>query len=99
MAPGSLYASVGRGNTTDEPALLDALQAGKLGGAVLDVTAKEPLPADNPLWSMPKVLLTQHTAGGQPGEEDGRIDLLLNNLRRFQQGEPLENPIDLSKGY
>ena len=99
MTPGSLYASVGRGNTTDEPALLEALQAGKLAGAVLDVTAKEPLPADSPLWSLPNVLLTQHTAGGQPGAEDGRIDLLLANLRRFQQGEPLENPVNLSKGY
>ncbi|OUJ75815.1 D-2-hydroxyacid dehydrogenase [Hymenobacter crusticola] len=99
MPPGSLYASVGRGNTTDEAALLAALQADKLGGAVLDVTAQEPLPVDNPLWSLPQVLLTQHTAGGQPGEEDGRIDQFLANLRRFQQGEPLENPIDLSKGY
>ncbi|WP_324675013.1 D-2-hydroxyacid dehydrogenase [Hymenobacter sp. GOD-10R] len=99
MTPGSLYASVGRGNTTDEPALVAALQAGKLGGAVLDVTAKEPLPADSPLWSLPQVLLTQHTAGGQPGEEDGRIDLLLRNLHHFRQGEPLENPVELSKGY
>ncbi|GGE99457.1 D-2-hydroxyacid dehydrogenase [Hymenobacter cavernae] len=99
MAPGSLYASVGRGNTTDEPALLEALQTGKLAGAVLDVTAKEPLPPDSPLWSLPNVLLTQHTAGGQPGEEDGRIELLLKNLGHFRQGEPLQNPVDLSKGY
>ena len=99
MAPGSLYASVGRGNTTDERALVAALQAGHLGGAVLDVTAKEPLPPDNPLWTMPNVLLTQHTGGGQPDEENGRINQLLRNLHHFRHGEPLENLVDLTKGY
>ena len=65
MAPDSIYASVGRCNTTDEPALIAALEAGHLGGAVLDVTAIEPLPTDNPLWALPNVLLTQHTGGSQ----------------------------------
>lgn len=65
MRPGSIYASVGHGNTTDEPALIHLLQAGHLGGAVLDVTAVEPLPT-TPLWTLPNVLLTQHTGGGQP---------------------------------
>ncbi|MFD1466726.1 D-2-hydroxyacid dehydrogenase [Hymenobacter caeli] len=99
MAPGSLYASVGRGNTTDEPALLAALQTGRLGGAVLDVTATEPLPPDSPLWALPNVLLTQHTAGGQPHEDEGKVDVFLANLARFQAGEPLENLVDLSRGY
>ncbi|MGI4885306.1 MAG: D-2-hydroxyacid dehydrogenase [Janthinobacterium lividum] len=99
LRPGSVYASVGRGNTTDEPALVGALQAGRLGGAVLDVTATEPLPADSPLWALPTVLLTQHTAGGQPLEDEGKVDAFLANLAHFQAGEPLENLVDLSRGY
>jgi phosphoglycerate dehydrogenase-like enzyme len=99
MAPTGIYANVGRGTTTDEPALVAALQAGKLGGAVLDVTEVEPLPADNPLWSLPTVLLTQHTGGGQPDEDGGKVDLFLRNLQHFRAGEPVENPVELTKGY
>ena len=99
MRPGSFYASVGRGNTTDEPALIRLLQAGHLGGAVLDVTAIEPLPADNPLWTLPNVLLTQHTGGGQPLEDEGKADVLLRNLENLRHGRPLENLVDLSRGY
>ncbi|UOG75672.1 D-2-hydroxyacid dehydrogenase [Hymenobacter tibetensis] len=99
MSSGSLYASVGRGNTTDEPALIAALQAGRLAGAILDVTAQEPLPLDNPLWQLPNVVLTQHSGGGQPGEDEGKVDILLRNLRHLAQGEPLENEVELSRGY
>ena len=99
MRPGSVYASVGRGNTTDEPALIRALQRGQLGGAVLDVTAQEPLPADNPLWTMPQVLLTQHTAGGQPREDEGKVDIFLGNLARLLRGEQPENLVELRRGY
>lgn len=99
MRPGSIYASVGRGNTTDEPALLRLLQAGHLGGAVLDVTAIEPLPADNPLWALPNVLLTQHTGGGQTLEDENKSDMLLRNLENLRHGRPLENLVDLSRGY
>ncbi|MCB2377587.1 D-2-hydroxyacid dehydrogenase [Hymenobacter sp. BT635] len=98
MPPGSLYASVGRGNTTDEPALVAALQAGKIG-AVLDVTAQEPLPADHPLWTLPNVLLTQHTGGGQPHEDEGKVALFLRNLGHLRSGEPLENLVELVRGY
>ena len=99
MRPGSIYASVGRGNTTDEPALLRLLQAGYLGGAVLDVTAIEPLPADNPLWTLPNVLLTQHTGGGQHLEDEGKVDLLLHNIALLNNNQPVENPVELSRGY
>ena len=99
MRPGSIYASVGRGNTTDEPELLRLLQAGYLGGAVLDVTAIEPLPADNPLWSLPNVLLTQHTGGGQAFEDESKVDVLLRNLEHLRSGQPLEHLVDVSKGY
>ncbi|GAA3922928.1 D-2-hydroxyacid dehydrogenase [Hymenobacter algoricola] len=99
MRPGSVYASIGRGATTDEPALIRALHSGHLGGAVLDVTAVEPLPAASPLWTLPNVILTQHSGGGQQNEDWGKVDLFLTNLRRFQAGEELENLVDLSRGY
>jgi glyoxylate/hydroxypyruvate reductase A len=99
MCPGSIYASVGRGNTTDEPALIAALQAGHLGGAVLDVTATEPLPPGHVLWTLPQVLLTQHTGGGQPGEAKGKIDQLMRNLQRLQARQSLENLVTLAQGY
>jgi glyoxylate/hydroxypyruvate reductase A len=99
MCPGSIYASVGRGNTTDELALLAALQTGHLGGAVLDVTATEPLPPGHPLWTLPQVLLTQHTGGGQPYEAEGKIDQFVRNLELLQAGQPVENPVVLAQGY
>lgn len=99
MKPGSIYANVGRGTTTDEPALISALQAGKLAGAVLDVTAIEPLPTDSLLWTLPTVLLTQHTGGGQLNEEGGKVKQFLENLNRFLAGEPLRNTVELSRGY
>jgi glyoxylate/hydroxypyruvate reductase A len=99
MRPGSIYASVGRGNTTDEPALIKLLQAGYLGGAVLDVTAIEPLPADSPLWTLPNVLLTQHTGGGQALEDESKVDVLLHNLEQLQTHQPLQNLVELSRGY
>ena len=99
MMPGSLYANVGRGNTTDEPALIRALQSGQLGGAVLDVTAREPLPAESPLWTLPNVLLTQHSGGGQPDEDAGKLTQFLRNLERFRTGQPLEDSVDLERGY
>ncbi len=99
MRPGSLYASVGRGTTTDEPALIAALQAGRLAGAVLDVTATEPLPTENPLWTLPNVLLTQHTGGGQLREDEGKVDVLLRNLELLRTGQPLENRVELGRGY
>ncbi|AHJ96183.1 D-2-hydroxyacid dehydrogenase [Hymenobacter swuensis] len=95
----ALYASVGRGNTTDEPALIVALQSGRLGGAVLDVTAQEPLPANSPLWNIPRVLLTQHSGGGQPGEDEGKVAVFLRNLRHLLLQEPLENKVQLRQGY
>lgn len=99
MKSGSVFANVGRGNTADEPALIAALQRNHLGGAVLDVTAQEPLPAESVLWAMPNVILTQHTAGGQRTEDEGKIDHFLKNLGRFEQGELIENQINLTRGY
>jgi glyoxylate/hydroxypyruvate reductase A len=99
MKRGSVYASVGRGSTTDEVALLDALNSNHLTGAVLDVTAIEPLPVDNPLWKLPNVILTQHTGGGQKGEHIGKVDLFLNNIFALENGSAIMNKIVINKGY
>lgn len=99
MKPGSVYASVGRGNTTDEDALIYALNSGHLAGAVLDVTLQEPLPSNSPLWQMEQVLLTQHTGGGQKFEVEGKIDRLLNNLDLFLSGQEIPDQVNLAQGY
>ena len=99
MQKSSIFANVGRGNTVDETALIAALQNGHLGGAILDVTATEPLPINSPFWEMKNVVLTQHTGGGQPNEDVGKIDWFLANFKRFQTRQPLRNQVDLAKGY
>ena len=99
MRPGSIYANVGRGNTTDEAALIRALESGHLSGAVLDVTEQEPLPSDGPLWTMPNVMLTQHTGGGQADEDVGKVALFLRNVENLENGQAIESEIDLARGY
>lgn len=99
LPPQAVYASVGRGETTDEQALIAALNSGKLAGAVLDVTEEEPLPASSPLWQMDNVILTQHTGGGKADELTGIAKQFIANLDHFLKKEPLEDPIELSRGY
>jgi glyoxylate/hydroxypyruvate reductase len=99
MRRGSVYANVGRGSTTDEEALIEVLQSGHLSGAVLDVTELEPLPAESPLWTLPNVVLTQHTGGGQVNEDEGKVELFLHNLEKLQRDHLLDNEVDLGRGY
>ena len=77
--------------TADVPlaahALIAALQAGRIAGAALDVTIEEPLASSSPLWDMPNVLLTPHTAGETRRYEDNVIDILMDNLGRLWRGE------------
>lgn len=100
MKPTALFCNVGRGNlVSDESALIEALMSHKIGGAVLDVTASEPLPADSTLWDCPNTILSQHSGGGQVTEYDGILQTFLENLRNFKTGVPLKNIITLHKGY
>lgn len=99
MKQGSVYANVGRGNTTDEAALISALEVGSLAGVVLDVTELEPLPESSPLWRLSNVVLTQHTGGGQEQEDEGKVRLFLENLGAYFAGDPLRFVVDLSRGY
>ena len=87
MKPTAHLINVARGRVVDEDALIRALQEKRIAAAGLDVTREEPLPAASPLWAMPNVLITPHTAGETQRYEDGVIDLLLANLDRLWRGE------------
>ena len=95
----AVVVNVGRGPTVDEPALVDALAAGRIGGAALDVTATEPLPADSPLWTLPNVLLSPHSAAVVSGRPPKLLELAADNLRRYVAGQPLRNLVDTVAFY
>lgn len=99
MKPGAYFFNVGRGGTVDQDALIEALQSGHLAGAGLDVTTPEPLPEDSQLWDMDNVLITSHTSGGSPKTRERVATTIVENLRRYQAGEPLINEVDLTYGY
>lgn len=85
----------------DTDALSDALYAGKIAGAALDVTDPEPLPADHPLWKAPNAIITPHISGGYalPETLQQIAEIFAENLKHFQAGEPLRNVVDLETGY
>jgi phosphoglycerate dehydrogenase-like enzyme len=87
MKPAAHLINVARGRVVNEPALVAALREGRIAGAGLDVAREEPLPAASPLWSIPNVLITPHTAGETQRYEDAVIDILLENLDRLWRGE------------
>ena len=101
MKPGAVLLNVGRGNAIETEALCDALVAGHLGGAGLDVTDPEPLPADHRLWSLPNAMITPHVSGFYHLQAtlDSIVALATRNLGHFIRGEQLENVVDRSTGY
>ena len=96
LPPRAWLINVSRGALVDEPALLEALRAGRLAGAVLDVFGEEPLPAHSPWWDAPNVILTPHASGHTLRYFD---ELVVENVRRYLAGEPLLNPVDPERGY
>jgi len=88
------FINIGRGMTTRLDDLVAALKAGEIAGAGLDVFEQEPLPADHPLWTLPGVLITPHTAGRGPHLDERRFEILADNARRFLAGTPLRNVVD-----
>jgi phosphoglycerate dehydrogenase-like enzyme len=99
LPDGSLLVNVGRAETLDERALLEALREDRIGGAALDVLDHEPPPPDHPAWSEPRLLLTPHVARS-PEQPPFRWEpLFVENLRRFAAGEPLLNVVDVRAGY
>jgi len=99
MKAHALLINVTRGKIVDGPALLRALTSESIGGAGLDVTPEEPLPADSPLWDLPNVIVTPHVAGGSPIRLDRSVGLFCDNLERLLVGKPLLSVIDKEKGY
>ena len=99
MKPGAVVVNIARGGLIDEPALIAALQQGRLAGAGLDVVENEPLAPDSPLWAMQNVLLTPHIGGRGGVEQDQRLAAFLaDNLRRFLAGGELRNQVDPRTG-
>jgi phosphoglycerate dehydrogenase-like enzyme len=99
MKRGAVLINVGRARIVDHQALTEALHAGHLAGASLDVFHHEPLPPDDPLWFAPNTILTPHTSGFRRGHWDEVIDLFAENLDRFQRGDAVRFRVDPALGY
>jgi phosphoglycerate dehydrogenase-like enzyme len=99
MKPSSYLVNIGRGRIVDTDALLASLESGHLAGACLDVTDPEPLPSGHPLWSFPNVVITPHVSSEGEITDERHWELMRENLRRFDAGEPLLNVVDKRAGY
>ena len=99
MKSNAFFINVGRGKTTRLDDLVEALQAGEIAGAGLDVFEEEPLPAHHPLWKIPGVLITPHTAGYGPHLDERRFEIILQNCRAFLKGEPLKNVVTKAEWF
>jgi glyoxylate/hydroxypyruvate reductase A len=99
LPQGAVVVNVARGAVIDEGALIGALEAGHLGGACLDVFETEPLPRGSPLWAMPNVIISPHSASTVADENRLLTDLFMENIGRWLAGEPLRNVFDPDAGY
>jgi phosphoglycerate dehydrogenase-like enzyme len=99
MKRGAVFGSVGRGTVVDQDALIEALRSGAIAGAVLDVFTPEPLPPDNPLWTMENVVFAPHTAALSVHENARIVELFCDNLERFAGGRPLRNVVSTTEFY
>jgi phosphoglycerate dehydrogenase-like enzyme len=99
MKPGALLVNVARGKLVDDEALIEALRAGRVGGAALDVFSQEPLDPSSPYWDLPNVIVTPHTSGAMHDYWTPLVALFAENLRRFEKGDPLLNVVDKVAGY
>jgi phosphoglycerate dehydrogenase-like enzyme len=99
LPAGAVVVNVGRGRVMDEDALVELLQAGRLAGAALDVTAKEPPAPDSPLWDLPNVILSPHSAALSPLENERITELFIDNVRRLDSGRQVRNRITAVKRY
>jgi phosphoglycerate dehydrogenase-like enzyme len=99
MRPSAVLVNAARGRLIDDAALVDALERGVIAGAGLDAFGREPLPDADPLWRLPNVLITPHTAPFGGDYWEAAVDFFLQNMTRFRRGEPLVNVIDRAGGY
>ena len=94
---GAFFVNIGRGGQVVEPDLLAALRSGQLAGAALDVQAREPMPADDPLWDAPNLTITPHVAGQL--DPDTVMAQFVEEVERLGRGEPPLRPVDPARGY
>lgn len=99
LPPGAFVVNIARGGIVDEPALLERLRDGRIGGVALDVFDDEPLPASSAWWSEPGALVTPHVAGLAPQYHAQTLDLVVENLTRLAEHRPLLNEVDRAAGY
>jgi phosphoglycerate dehydrogenase-like enzyme len=99
LPQGAWVANIARGGLIDEAALVASLKSGHLGGAYLDVTEPEPLPASSELWSLPNVILTPHSSWATDHLMDRAAEIFLDNFDRYLRGAPLRNVVDYGEGY
>jgi phosphoglycerate dehydrogenase-like enzyme len=100
MKSDAVLVNIARGSVVDQEALIEALRAKRIHAAFLDVTTPEPLPADHPLWDLPNAHITMHLSGRAQDKMFARaVERFLENLSRFERGEPLEPHVDLTRGY
>jgi phosphoglycerate dehydrogenase-like enzyme len=94
LKDGSHFINVARGEVAVEADVIAALQSGKLAGAYLDVFEREPLDPASPLWDLPNVIVSPHTASHSQGQNEAIFDIFLDNLARFRAGQRLRNDVD-----
>jgi phosphoglycerate dehydrogenase-like enzyme len=99
VKPGAVLVNVARGGIVDEDALAEALGAGRLRGAAIDVFAREPLDPASPLWTAPNAIVSPHVAGWMPDYLARATAVVLHNVARLQRGEPVRTPVDRARGY
>jgi phosphoglycerate dehydrogenase-like enzyme len=99
MQASAYLINIARGAIMDEAALLTALKEGWIAGAGLDTFSTEPLPSDSEFWSLPNVFITPHCSASSPQTIPRIVDLFLDNLARYRQGQPLKNVVDKQAGY
>ncbi|MEC0239262.1 D-2-hydroxyacid dehydrogenase [Paenibacillus dokdonensis] len=97
---GACFINAGRGPTVDTSSLIDALNSGQISGAGLDVFEQEPLPTDNPLWTMEQVIITPHVAGSNDRYTERVVDIFTENVKAYTQGQkPPRNLVDYERMY
>jgi D-2-hydroxyacid dehydrogenase (NADP+) len=94
MPAGAHFVNVSRGEVAVERDIIDALASGKLAGAYLDVFEREPLDPASPLWDMPNVIISPHTASHSLGQNEAIFEIFLDNLERWRSGSKLRNDVD-----
>ena len=99
LPKGCTFINIGRGAVVDEQALTKALQSGQIGAAGLDVFEVEPLPENSPLWDMPNVLISPHSASTSDRENSRITELFIENIKRFLDKRPLLNVLDTQKRF